>query len=260
MIDSIIITNQSNGNSVVLDRDSSDYLIDDDGLDWGKVSSSFSTVGTLDNYGSTITAIDTQQPRPINIIGWVAGTESQMAKKKSRLSKVITPNDTIRIEIPRKSDPTKIYFIDTIMNDSLHYDNTYRANNEVMCRFSLSLIAPYPYFEYPRREIFSTGGTLINNGDIPVGLYAEFDSSGEGSNFTISNGHQIAIFEALRSGNFKINTQYGARSVLLSSQKAFKYMSPNYGWVFVPQGTCSVETDGELILQFNEAYTVLEDC
>lgn len=108
MVESITISNGSH--SIVLNRTNSDYLIDDNGINWGEVSSRFSTLSNLDGYGAELNAIETTDPREIHIIGWVVGTEAQMAAKKAYLTQVLYPQKDLTITVPKKERPKFFIF------------------------------------------------------------------------------------------------------------------------------------------------------
>lgn len=229
MINSISLYNTVNQASVILNRSNSDYLIDDDGLDWGRVDTRISSVSNIDSVGVDIDRVFIDTPRDITISGWVVGTESQMANKKSFLSKVISPKSLITITVGE-------YKIDVYATSALHISSEYRENNEVMCRFNVTMTAPYPFF-YVTKTYSSGFDHVLNLGDIPVGVRI----SG-----TINAGGIVAVgktyFQQFSLENYDgstasliLDTTFGKKTLTIDGHPGFKYMNLGTSkWLQVP--------------------------
>lgn len=264
MIDSFKIYSELWGynNYILFNRSDSDFLIDDDGLDWGEVTSEVSTINNLDSIGSTLNAVETSKPRPISIAGWVVGTEDEMKAKKNLLRTILTPQYNLRILIPNEDEPPYNYYIDTRLTEGLKFDPAYKANNEVMCKFSFSLEAAYPFFCFDR-SYAGDPGTVLNYGSIPVGVRVRASISGT-SNITFQAGqnyHSFSMIDA--TGVLDVDTRRGLRQLTLGSQKAFHYLDPyTTDWLQVPPSLTGVSVTARnadiLSIDFTEAHAVLK--
>lgn len=268
MIESFSIYSDLNGSSdtLIFNRENADFLIDDNGVNWGEVTSQIYTNKTIDNIGSTITAIETVEPRPITITGWVVGTEEQMKSKKKHLSDVITPQATIRVQIPNPEDVSNPYYIDTQLTSSVKFSQNYDENNEVMCQFTFTLSAAYPFFCLDRFYDESDYRAIQNLGSIPVGVQISMELNSSASPYvTISrSGHESESFalsgEYVAGDIVEVDTRKGARKVLVNGSRGFKGLSSSK-WIQVPPSKTNLAIRCNatvLAIRFSEAHTVLE--
>lgn len=267
MVESITISNGSH--SVLLNRTDSDYLIDDNGINWGEVSSRFSTLSNLDGYGAELNAIETTDPREIHIIGWVVGTEAQMAAKKAYLTQVLYPQKDLTITVPKKRDPNFSYFIRVYVSKAVSFGDTVQTNNEKMCRFEVTFSAIYPFFEHTRQYTITSSGNILNLGSLPVGARISLALNSAVSNPAIYIG-QSSGFGVL--GSFSqndvifMNTQKSHKIITLNGIKNYSILNTNIGWAYIPVSysdtdeiPISVSSGVTATLEFNEAYTTVED-
>ena len=246
MIDLINIINSDLGFSVIMDRDNSDYLIDDNGLDWGEVTSAVSTINTLDGYGAILNNVYIPEPRPISIRGWVVGTEQQMAQKKNKLKQVLSLKSNIRIEIPVGNDN---YYINAYVARGLYFSMEYRNNNEKMCKFTVSFEAPYPFFcldkFYGEAALQQMNYQVLNLGSIPVGvqLTLAVDSSVTDPYASFTPDDQLyptSILQWLGSypsgvGTFSLNTEYGLKDFKVGGTRSLAALDlENSDWLMMP--------------------------
>jgi hypothetical protein len=71
LVDLFHIYNRTLDELITFDKNNADYLIDDNGLSWGEVSSDLSVISNLDGYGATLNAVTTIESRIVDITGWV---------------------------------------------------------------------------------------------------------------------------------------------------------------------------------------------
>lgn len=140
MVEQIELKNLSYYKSAVLNRTDADYLLDDDGIDWGSVPSQISSRSSIDGLGSIVNNVKINKPRNISIIGWIIpGEASTIEQKKDYLSKICNPMDPIRIYCGE-------YTIEGRLKSTIKFATTTDENNEEMCKFSLSIECVYPFF------------------------------------------------------------------------------------------------------------------
>ena len=267
MVDEIVIKLATR--QVVLNRENADYLIDDNGLDWGDIPSKLGLTASYETYGSEISAIDTSEPRPIKIIGWVVGTESEMAQKKLRLSKIIIPNEQLDLFITSKTT-NKTYTISGFLTKSLSFGKTKKTNNEAMCQFEFVLSAVYPFFEVSKSYTDLTDEDLIQNfGSIKVGARIVLKFSDAVENPYISfNGPRgsagfIGFFMTASAGStITIDTRKGKKYI----STPFTNLNPISDWIEVPVSDITeqyteIQTNSGVYvdIDFDESYTIMED-
>lgn len=186
MVEQLELKNLSFYKGVVLNRTDADYLLDDDGVDWGSVPSHISSYSSIDGLGSVISNVSISNPRPIRIVGWITqGEDSTIEDKKEYLSKICNPIDPIRITCGA-------YTIEGRMSSSIKFATTMNENNEEMCKFSLYIECPKPFFtkHIERRLGASTSEpilideaasseTVIKSLPITLENYGDFDVGAE---------------------------------------------------------------------------------
>lgn len=257
--------------TILLGRNNEDFLIDDNGLDWGEVESELSTISSIDGYGATLNAVNTNITRVINITGWIVGTEAQMKARKNTLSRIISPHSNIRITVTINQES---YYIDTIPTKAVRFSQDHRENNEKMCKFTCTLQAPYPFFQH--RKSFSGSETELsvqNLGSIPVGVRLQLTLSASITNPYVSlyrNGTQWGYMGL--NGTFEANTnivfdsERGNKRVEVNGVRSFSALNENSDWLLIP--VCEDEEEIDVVIpensaitifDFKEAYNVLED-
>lgn len=249
MVDLFHIYNRTLDELVTFDKNNADYLIDDNGLSWGEVSSDLSVISNLDGYGATLNAVTTIESRIVDITGWVIGTEAQMKTKKEKLSRMLAPQDDILVFIPISEGSAFHYDLVTKLYKSVRFDQEYRNNNEKMCKFNFSLAAPYPFFEYEKSyNVSESGYQVLNEGSIPVGVEAVwvFDSAVTDPALTIrmANGNEstLQLLGSFAANDIiRINTKYASKQLTLNGQRNFSIMDFDYGWLKIPVSLTSTD-------------------
>ena len=268
MVEEITLHNYSlPGRSITLNRTNSNYLIDDDGLDWGTVSSNISTVNNFDSIGAKIRAIDTSTPRDIKIVGWVVGTDVEMRAKKHVLSQIIAPQSEIAVTVENKT-------ISTIATKTVEFGTSKRTNNECMCQFQISLSAAYGFFEYARTYTnLQSDDAILNLGDIPVGaqVYFHFTSTTTDPLLVVrfSNNREkaIGLFGTFNSGEtVQVDTRYGSKIVERGATKDFSILNTMLDWFEIPVsytpedvGTITLSAGVQVNMYYKESFSILEN-
>lgn len=269
MIEEIKIYSElwGSANSIIMNRTNADYLIDDNGLDWGEITSRLYTLKNLDTIGSTLNAVETVDPRPISITGWVVGTIPEMETKKNKLKNILAPQTTIRVQIPNDEDILNPYYIDTQLVSSIKFSKEYDANNEAMCQFTFGLQAPYPFFCLDRIYDNTDYQSIVNKGSIPVGvqIMMTIDSDMSSPSVNIYKPGQSAESFAL-SGSYsegsriEVDTRKGTRKVLVNGSRGFKGLASSE-WISVPVSDVPLTVSSSArvtLLRFSEAHTALK--
>lgn len=246
--------------------DNEDYLLTDDGVDWGSIGVTHNTYQYPTQLGvsESSTVIGT---RDISITGWIIGnTVKEIESKKAILSKEVNPLQKVRIT-------ANGYFIEGSPSSNVVYGKTLSENNEVMCKFLLNIFCPYPLFrtatavEVPIADTLGKFGfplvipkntgvimglrkkslftDLVNDGAVSVGLVITLEATGTVNNpeiVNVSTKEVIKINKVLCSGEkVVINTSEGERSVIgkidyEEERSYFGYFDYDNDWMQLPLG------------------------
>ena len=159
MIDKITVTNAS-GDQLVLNKDGDgNYILDNEGLDWGDVSAKFYTYKSPKQIGNEVYGTDVNS-RTIMITAWLYGTEKQIAKNQGWLGKFFVPGEKVRVS-------TGGYYIEGYVQYSPQYSNKVKDNNEYFCKFVVSLYCGSPEFIKEQQTVVEYT-TLSNNFHFPL--------------------------------------------------------------------------------------------
>lgn len=197
MIESITLYNKNLGTSFPLNMSRRDFVLQS--VDFGAIQSSRKSYKFINQVGVYVTST-TLEYRTISIIGWVvADTQNDMKKRKQFLNSFVNPLQQIVVYYNN-------YKIEGIPDTSIKYGTEMQENNEVMCKFMISLFCADPMF-YDKNETNvsiaywapkfrfplvipknkgiimglrspSTIVTLTNNGASPCGIVVTFEASG----------------------------------------------------------------------------------
>ena len=197
MIEAITLYNKLLGTSFPLNMSRRDFVLQS--VDFGVIESSRKSYKFINQVGVYVTGT-TLESRTIEIVGWiVADTIADMKRRKQFLNSFINPLQRI---IVYYND----YRIEGIPEATVQYGTKLEENNEVMCKFMLSLFCPDPMF-YDKNETNvsiaywapkfrfplvipknkgiimglrspSTIVTVANNGAASCGMVITFEASG----------------------------------------------------------------------------------
>lgn len=264
MIESIVLKNKTTLQSVLFDKEVSEFILDT--ADLGTVKGTHHSYSYLNQVGVYIDSTTLGQ-RTVSINGWVVGdTYSELDLNKSTLNKLINPLHYIDIIYANK------YKLTFKPDFSVQYSTSYQDNNEVLCKFLIqgtcpdpmfttkdrisSLIASTtPEFRFPLIIPKTTGVimglrkqslvvTLSNEGDIKTGLSIKVNCSGTVVNPQITNLNTqeiIKVNKTLVSGEqLVISTASGEKYIkgILNGTEYnyFKYMDFDSSWIQLQVG------------------------
>lgn len=206
MIESIVLENLSIGTSLPINISNREYVLDS--ADFGTIQSSRNTYKYINQVGVYVTGT-TLESRTINIIGWVvADSQADMTRRKNFLNRFVNPLQQLRLHYEE-------YQIDGIPTKTISYGTDISTNNEVLCKFMISLFCPDPLFHtengtnvliadwlpkfhfpliIPKDRGIIMGlrspasiATLNNDGAMPCGFVVTFKASGTVKNPYILN-------------------------------------------------------------------------
>lgn len=222
MIESIVLENLSIGTSLPININNREYVLDS--ADFGTIQSSRNTYKYINQVGVYVTGTALES-RTINIIGWVvADSQADMTRRKNFLNRFVNPLQQLRLHYEE-------YQIDGIPTKTISYVTDISTNNEVLCKFMISLFCPDPLFHtengtnvliadwlpkfhfpliIPKDKGIIMGlrspasiTTLNNDGSMPCGFVVTFKASGTVKNPYILNiltQEKIRLVEIMEAG------------------------------------------------------------
>lgn len=208
MVDSIKLFNKSTSQSILLDKFSAGFLLDDEGIDWGTVTPTITSYPSIYGLGSEVSNITFQKEREIVITGWVINDNTGTIEQKKRiLNNFVNPLNEVRLYAMK-------YYIDGYPKTSVKYTNKRKENNDIVCKFQITLTCVDPFFRLiepiSHKEIKPNfDGTwkgwsieLNNTSGFSYGieLYLKLDDEVTINTFTVINATTQRIFK-LKYGN-----------------------------------------------------------
>lgn len=160
MVDIISIINESTNQLINFGKDETfKVLLDTNGINWGSPSAAHNYYSNVNQVGVNITSSQVE-PRTISITGYIwSGLQKEdkdyinMSQEdfdkernnviyalKQKLSKLINPLDTIKVEVGN-------FFIEGKPTSSVVFSNKWSENNEIYCKFTFSIYCPDPMFK-----------------------------------------------------------------------------------------------------------------
>lgn len=273
MIESIVLTNTTNLQSVLLDKEISELVLDE--ADLGTVKGTHHSYSYLNQVGVYIDST-TLGDRTVSISGWVIGdTYEELLLNKKVLNHLVNPMHSIDVIY---KDRYKLTFKPDY---SVQYSVSYEENNEVLCKFLIQGTCPDPTFTTKERQTAlvssivpkfhfplvipkdkgiimglrkqSLVATLNNEGDINTGLLITISCTGEVTNPTIQNlstQEFIKINKELTTGEqIIISTSSGEKYIkgILKGVESnyFKYMDFDSSWIQLKVGENTLKYTAE---------------
>lgn len=273
MIESILLTNTVTLQSVLLDKDNSELVLDE--ADLGTVEGTHHSYKYVSQVGVYIDSTTLEQ-RVVAISGWVIGnTYDELKANKSVLNKLINPLHTVEVVVQDK------YKLDFKPDFSVKYSASYEENNEVLCKFLIqgtcadpmfttkykqtALIASIiPKFRFPLVIPQNNGilmglrepsllATLNNGGDIDTGLLITFSCTSTVTNPSLLNVDTrefIKINKTMSAGEqIIVSTGSGEKYIkgIVSGEESnyFKYMDFDSTWLQLHTGENILKYDAD---------------
>lgn len=273
MIDSLVLTNTVTLQSVLLDKDNSELVLDE--ADLGTVEGTHHSYKYVSQVGVYIDSTTLEQ-RVVAISGWVIGnTYDELKANKGVLNKLINPLHTVEVIVQDK------YKLDFKPDFSVKYSASYEENNEVLCKFLIqgtcadpmfttkdkqtALIASIiPKFRFPLVIPQNNGilmglrepsllATLNNGGDIDTGLLITFSCTSTVTNPSLLNVDTrefIKINKTMSAGEqIIVSTGSGEKYIkgIVSGEESnyFKYMDFDSTWLQLHTGENILKYDAD---------------
>ena len=273
MIDSLVLTNTVTLQSVLLDKDNSELVLDE--ADLGTVEGTHHSYKYVSQVGVYIDSTTLEQ-RVVAISGWVIGnTYDELKANKAVLNKLINPLHTVEAVVQDK------YKLNFKPDFSVKYSASYEENNEVLCKFLIqgtcadpmfttkdkqtALIASIiPKFRFPLVIPQNNGilmglrepsllATLNNGGDIDTGLLITFSCTSTVTNPSLLNVDTrefIKINKTMSAGEqIIVSTGSGEKYIkgIVSGEESnyFKYMDFDSTWLQLHTGENILKYDAD---------------
>lgn len=239
----VTLKNTVTGVSAVLgETPGYEYILEE--IDWGQVKSDRQSYKFIGQTGVIVTS-STLETRQVSITGWVvADTVTTMAARKKILNGFFNPLHLIDIVT---EDGYKISGLPT---SSIAYPTDIKTNNDILCKFMITLFCPDPMFHWEKDSIVNiatwlpkfrfpliipedTGiimglrsPSLIvnvdNDGHIKCGITIVFIANGEVVNPSLINVNTqevLKVNKTLQSGeSITVVTSDNNKSVTFTSQ------------------------------------------
>lgn len=273
MIESLILTNTTTLQSVLLDKDNSVLVLGE--VDLGTVTGTHHSYKYVNQVGVYIDSTSLEQ-RTIAINGWVTGDSyAELKSNREVLNRLINPLHTVDIVVQDK------YKLSFKPDFSVQYSAAYEENNEVLCKFLIqgtcadpmfttkdrqtALVASIiPKFRFPLIIPKNTGilmglrepsllAKLNNGGDIDIGLYITFSCTSTVVNPSLLNVDTrefIKVNKTMSAGEqIIISTGSGEKyikGVVRSTEfNYFKYMDFDSTWLQLHTGENTLKYDAD---------------
>lgn len=162
----VTIRNITSGDYVILDEDGKDYLLDQDGLDLGVVTTNLNTTEYIDLVGSHLDSIQLK-PRDVSITGWIIGKDLEEIKTRKRvLDSLINVQENIAIEYNG-------YALDVSLDASIQYSTKWLEDNDCMVKFLIQGTALFPLFRLVDAYLFASSSKKISLFHFPWSIPAD---------------------------------------------------------------------------------------
>lgn len=273
MIDSLVLTNTVTLQSVLLDKDNSELVLDE--ADLGTVEGTHHSYKYVSQVGVYIDSTTLEQ-RVVAISGWVIGnTYDELKANKAVLNKLINPLHTVEVVVQDK------YKLDFKPDFSVKYSASYEENNEVLCKFliqgtcadpmftkklrqSALIASTIPKFHFPLIIPKNTGlimglrepsllATINNGGDIDTGMLITFSCTSTVTNPVLLNVNTrefIKINKTIASGEQVIVSTSSGNKYIKGVTKGeesnyFKYLDFDSTWLQLHTGDNILKYDAD---------------
>lgn len=259
MVEQFTLQNLRSGKTIEFTKSTGQYIIDS--VDWGVPSVEPITYRVPFQIGKVLSGVVTGS-RPINIVGYVIPNydivpnigmkwndyyrtlEQTIESAKDELNKTINILDDVLIQVGE-------YEIKARPSETVRYSIEEDENNDVLCMFTIDLVAYSPLFvkkekqiidmssvegafKFPliipedkgiimgvRKKIVNVG--IVNNSDVPVGcsIFVTFLSSFQGDLYVrnINTQEYVGVvgLDAVRNDVLEIITNIGDEDIILNA-------------------------------------------
>lgn len=152
MVENITLKNTNTLALLELDVVETPYYILDK-VDWGQIESTHHSYKYVNQIGVYVTGTSLET-RDVTVTGWIiARTENQMTERKKMLNRFVNPQQLIELSY-------KEYALEFLPDKSIKYSATIAENNEVVCKFEISGVAPDPLFRENKQNKQAAATTI----------------------------------------------------------------------------------------------------
>lgn len=300
MIEDITLYNTVTKEVLPLSQDKTPYYVLQE-VDWGQVAGKAYTFKYLNQTGETVQNVELGT-RDVYIIGWVIGKdEEHISKNKSFLNMFVNPQQSLDLIYNN-------YKMNFTPSSTVKYGITIQENNNKMCKFKIDGVAynpvftnvkedvediasTRPYFHFPLIinsedqvppqivfgvRIKKLTSTIINDGQVPVGIKLVFKANGEVVNpvlYDIKDQTRfLRIIKVLEPGEeVDINTERGERSIIgkLNGEEInyAKYRDLDNTWLQLDIGENIFRYDADegvdnldVLIYYNNKFLEVQQC
>ena len=286
MVENIILKNLETQHILELDVVTTPYYILDK-VDWGQVDSNQYTYKYVNQIGVYVTGTSLNT-RDVNVTGWIiAFTDEQMSERKRMINRFVNPTQAISIRY-------KGYVLEFLPNKSIKYSATIKDNNNVVCRFEISGMAPDPLFKDEDENKVTAAGTvgmfhfplmlnaidnglpavlmgfrqpslivnIYNKGMSVTGVRIVFKALGTVKNPSLLNVDTQEFFKVNKTlvagEEVEINTNIGSKKIIGTlngvTENYFRYRDLDSTWLQLNIGDNLFRYDAEVGLDVLECY------
>ena len=211
MVENISLKNKNTLALLELDVVTTPYYILDK-VDWGQIESTHHSYKYVNQIGVYVTGT-TLETRDIVITGWiVARSDNQMSERKKMLNRFVNPQQLIELKY-------KDYAVDFLPDKSIKYSATIKENNNVICKFEISGLAPDPLF---RESVQSKTAAATTRGMFHFPLIIGCGNEDLGNADNLDNGYPTIMF-GLRQPSLIVDV-YNKGVVAVGMTLVFKAM------------------------------------
>lgn len=293
MVERIILTNQTTGQVLTLDKTKTiEYILDS--VDWGQIQSTHHSYKFLNQVGVYVEGT-TLETRDISVTGWIVErNEEQMTVQKRWINAFVNPMQKMLLSYSK-------YVIEFLPYTSVKYSVIYPENNELICKFKIDGLAFDPLFKGENKTLVSAAeynghfhfpmslgveddGTgyetvifgvrnnvliinVYNGGAVSTGMEIMFKARGAVTNpsiIKISTQEIIKINKTLEAGEeILINTTIGEKGIVgrLNGVESnyYKYRDLSSSWMQLDVGDNLLRYDADTNLNNLECYVYFYD-
>nr|DAD64732.1 MAG TPA: tail protein [Caudoviricetes sp.] len=286
MVENIILKNLETQHILELDVVTTPYYILDK-VDWGQVDSKQYTYKYVNQIGVYVTGTSLNT-RDVNVTGWIiASTDEQMSERKRMINRFVNPTQAISIRY-------KGYVLEFLPSKSIKYSATIKDNNNVVCRFEISGMAPDPLFKDENENKVTAAGTvgmfhfplmlnaidnglptvlmgfrqpslivnIYNKGMSVTGVRIVFKALGTVKNPSLLNVDTQEFFKVNKTlvagEEIEVNTNIGSKKIVGNlngvTENYFRYRDLDSTWLQLKVGDNLFRYDAEVGLDVLECY------
>lgn len=291
MVENVKLINKVTSDILELDVvETPNYILDT--VDWGQIKSTHHSYKYVNQIGVYVTGTSLET-RDVSVTGWiVASSENLMTDRKMKLNRFVNPQQAIELRY-------KDYVLDFLPDTSIKYSAIVKENNEVICKFKITGVAPNPLFRKENENKVSAATTygmfhfplmidaidneyptvmfglrepslvldIYNNGSVATGVTIIFKALGTLTNpslINVNTQEYIKINKTMTAGEeIRINTNIGEKKIVgifnSTEQNYFRYRDLDSTWLQLEVGDNVFRYDADSNIDMLECYVYFYD-